>query len=227
MDPVSAVGLVASVTGLASFGAKAVKIAAQILETGSSDQVSSLAKAADDMKTASDYLLSIPRTDDDLDQDILLLADRSVQVAEKVAKLTGDIRSIPTTHGKAQGRSIIRQTLKTLRNKHNIGELSRQLDGVQKSLHLRLTVWIETRLEKSFLTLDDILKALGRDMSSLLSGITDMDELRNRMDTVLDNQTRGEVLAEKLAESIKHLSSTIAGVCRCAKDLLSQLHFLD
>lgn len=56
MDPVSVIGLVASITRIITFGSEAVKIAAQIRESGSSDRLDRLLTAVDSLSKTTNLI---------------------------------------------------------------------------------------------------------------------------------------------------------------------------
>ncbi|KAM7196198.1 hypothetical protein V8F33_006310 [Rhypophila sp. PSN 637] len=215
MDPASAIGLVASITGIVSFGSKTVKIASQIRHAGSDDGIRSLESSAQDMNKAAQLLRSQSSTQSGSsgssvgsDQGMLLLADRSLKVVDSILKLSEDVRGAQKD-GKSAGRwSAVQQALKIILSGDRIDSLEKELNGIRGGLQLQATVLIKEKLETNSMKLDEALKSLDKYAASLLSAGSVLDSLRWNTDTIIKNQSRGEILAEaRHAEVMQYIAA--------------------
>ncbi|KAK4210898.1 hypothetical protein QBC37DRAFT_321258 [Rhypophila decipiens] len=211
MDPVSAIGLVASITGIVSFGSKTVKIASQIRHAGSHDGILSLEASAHDMNKAANLLRSQASSQSGSsvgsDQGMVLLADRSLKVVESIMKLSEDVRGAQKNGKSAGRRSAVKQAFKVILMGDRIDSLEKELNGIRGGLQLQGSVLIKEKLETNSMKLDDALKSLDEYALSLLSAGSVLDELRVHAETIIKNRSRGEILAEaRHAEVMQHIA---------------------
>ena len=137
MDPFSAIGLAANITGLIDFGLLAVSIANEISQKGSTHrnaEIESLAakcqSLADSLK--SEMLVSEPSADHLRLQE---LAEECTCISEHLLRLLSQLTA-PGSRSKAQ---VIRLAWKNIRTKSEVAELERRLGQARQTLHLQLS----------------------------------------------------------------------------------------
>ncbi|KAK5655226.1 hypothetical protein OQA88_5793 [Cercophora sp. LCS_1] len=128
MDPFSAIGLAANITGLIDFGLQAVSIADQISRNGSTH--GNCRSLADNLK--SQMLTSEPSVDNLPLQE---LAEECTRISEDLLRLLSQL----TAPGSRSSVHVVRLAWRNIRKKSEVAELEKRLSQARQTLHLQLS----------------------------------------------------------------------------------------
>ncbi|KAK0732271.1 hypothetical protein B0H67DRAFT_606737 [Lasiosphaeris hirsuta] len=137
MDPFSAIGLAANITGLIEFGLLAVSIANQISQNGSTHRNAEIESLTSKSQSLADSLKS-QMLASELSADRLRLqelAEECVRISEDMLRLLSQL----TASGSRSNLHVIRLAWKNIRKKSEVAELEKRLGQARQTLHLQLS----------------------------------------------------------------------------------------
>ena len=136
MDPLTTIGLVASVVQIVDFGFRLISKSAEVYNAGTTPLIGAPAIEA----AAADVKLLKAKLQDDAKFAHDEGMERLCQSCEDVAnRLLSALKKI-SVNGKQQIWSSIRKALKTIMTKTQIQDLDRILSSIRQELNLRITV---------------------------------------------------------------------------------------
>ncbi|KAK3333031.1 hypothetical protein B0T19DRAFT_473788 [Cercophora scortea] len=225
MDPVSAVGLVAGICGIAQFAAEVIAVAKRVHKNGTSEDLTQLERSGDAMQAATNLIIDkgpplfTQRAIPPEDLGFIRLAEAGVQISREITSLLDEVR------GAADGKrwKTLRQAFKTVWKQGTIDQLNTQLAQVRSNLQLHTVILIKTKLDKESMRIEDVLKSLDDNAKSLLPAfLPNLDELKVQGDIIIKNQLQSEALAlarhEELLNALDAIDIGSAFVDRATSD---------
>lgn len=137
MDPFSAIGVAANITGLIDFGLRAVSIAKQISQKGSAHHNADIESLTSKCRSLADSLKSQMLTPEPSVDHLRLqeLAEECTRISEDLLRLLSEL----TASGSRSSVRDLRLAWKNIRKKSEVAELEKRLGQARQTLHLQLS----------------------------------------------------------------------------------------